>query len=202
MWVRLQEFSWQKLVSSASTANSGILPLQIDPHTFRSLWSFDQQPIYLRPRYTKPPNRRYNQGIYHLCTNRHQQHPLGARKHFWHLSKALNLHICPTISNEWFDEQIGLFHRIYLSILTTCWFVLLNNPWANTETTKTLIRNDTNRARPDSMRKYMFASRTLFVSRRSTSRDCQVNQNSVETWASNVDYVKRWGNIHLNQCRM
>lgn len=57
---------------------------------------------------------------------------------------------------------------------TTSLFVFPLRLAANTETTKTFIINETNKAMDDSMKKYIFASRTLALTLRSTSRDCKI----------------------------
>lgn len=55
--------------------------------------------------------------------------------------------------------------------LTISWLVLPKSPWANTDTTNTFITNETNNAIHASIKKYIFASRTLELSRLFTSRD-------------------------------
>lgn len=62
--------------------------------------------------------------------------------------------------------------------LTISIFVFPYKPCANTDTTNTLMMNDTNNAAAASMKKYMLASRTLAGSRLFTSRDYSYKENT------------------------
>ena len=72
-------------------------------------------------------------------------------------------------------------------------------PWAKTETTKTLMRKEMKRAMDDSMKKYLLASRTAGLCRRSISRDLTCSEKD-EMWT--YSFLRKHSHLLIYQTFM
>lgn len=141
---------------------------------FQSWLNFVQPLKFQPPKYTMLQYRMCNPKICHLYTNHHQQDPVAVEMLLLPLRIMTNFYTYrPYLKkNNCVEFWIKISNGVKLiDELTISWLVLPKSPWANTDTTNTFITNETNNAIHASIKKYIFASRTLELSRLFTSRD-------------------------------
>lgn len=109
--------------------------------------------------------------IHIYCRNSHQ-----FSERIWQKSQ---FKVCKYVFRKLQKKTVVNFENTYFVAITMSFhsnlrtispLVLSNNPFAKTDTTNKLMRNDMKSAAVISIKKYIFASRILFGLRRSTSR--------------------------------